>query len=266
MPELPDVEGQRQSLARSLPGRMVVDVAVADARVLRNATPAEFETRIVGCRFGSPRRHGKWLYLATDGPLLAWHNGMTGQLHFADRDSLGPVSAPASASDRLIIGIEGGLLRFTDRRALGGLWITDPDADLAEITGAQGPDALGLALPMFQALLRARRGTVKSTLMQQSVIAGLGNMLSDEICWRAHVHPARTVASLSDREVRQLHRALRFATRTAAAHGAIPRTSRWLSSTRDRDPAACPRCRTELRRSRLNGRTAIWCPRCQPEP
>ena len=243
-----------------------MDIAVADARVLRNVTPTEFYPRIAGCRFGEPHRHGKWLYLPTDGPMLLWHNGMTGQLHFVSHDSRGPEPTTELASVRLTISVDGGLLRFADRRGLGGLWVTDPDAELAAITGAQGPDALGIALATFQTLLQGRRGSVKSTLMQQLVLAGLGNMLSDEICWRAHVHPGRSVATLSDGEVRQLHRALGFATRTAADHGAIPRTPRWLSSTRDLEPAPCPRCRTELRRTRLNGRTAIWCPRCQRQP
>jgi formamidopyrimidine-DNA glycosylase len=101
-------------------------------------------------------------------------------------------------------------------------------------------------------------------LMNQQVIAGLGNMLSDEICWRARIHPARTVTTLDDEELRRLHLAMRRSLRSAVKVGRIPRTRTWLSSARDRDPAPCPRCRTMLRRSPIGGRTSIWCPNCQP--
>jgi formamidopyrimidine-DNA glycosylase len=266
VPELPDVEGQRRSLTISLLGRTVLDVTVLDPRVLRNATQSEFEQRLIGCRFGPPARHGKWLILPTDRVTLLLHNGMTGRVYFLAAGALGSETTASPPGNRLIVRVEGGQLRFTDRRALGGVWIADhPGVDIVAITGLQGPDALGIPLGVFQTLLRGRRATVKSTLMDQSVIAGLGNMLSDEICWRARLHPSRAAASLSAEETQKLHRALRWTTRRASECGLIPRTPTWLSSARDKDPAACPRCKAGLRRSRIRGRTALWCPRCQPD-
>ena len=265
MPELPDVEGYRIALAAQLPSTRVREVQVLDAGVLRNATAEAFRDGLIGARFQVPRRQGKWLELPTDGPTVLMHNGMTGHPYFTET-STGDDAIDLDRHDRLVISTERGQLHYADLRKLRGVWMVDGEVAVAAVIGAQGPDALEVPAGVFLAALQSRRGAVKTVLMNQQVIAGLGNMLSDEICWRARLHPAQVTSTLSDDELRELYRVLQGTLRGAVKRGQIPRTPSWLNSTRDRDDAPCPRCRALLRRSRIGGRTSIWCPHCQPEP
>jgi len=264
MPELPDVEGYRVALAEHLIGWRIQDVTVLDAGILRNVEPNSFRRRLRGHRFEQPDRRGKWLLLPTDGPILVLHNGMTGHPYL----NLASTSADGRSDpyDRLVISCDGGELRYADLRKLRGLWLADDSDAVRSIIGRQGPDALGLSASEFRSALRGRRGAVKTVLMNQQVIAGLGNMLSDELCWRARINPARTVTELNDAELTDLHRALRQCLRIAVRYGHIPRTRAWLNSARSDDQAPCPRCGSRLRREDIGGRTSIWCPRCQPAP
>lgn len=261
MPELPDVEGQRRKLSDYLPGAQVTAVDVLDAGALREIGADDFRRRLLGARFRQPRRHGKWLILPTDGPILLIHNGMTGRPYFV---SSGTVADPSGTkSDRWVISTDHGELHYSDLRKLRGVWLVDDIADVNSVTGQQGLDALDISSSMFRATLQGRRGGLKATLMDQRVIAGLGNMLSDEICWRAGVHPARIVSALDDKKLNAIYRTMRRTLESAVKQGRIPRTRTWLNSARQRDPAPCPRCQTTLRRSSIAGRTSIWCPRCQ---
>lgn len=247
-------------LARTLPDSRVGRVQVLDDGVLRNATAEQFANRLLGCAFEQPHRRGKWLILPTDGPTVLIHNGMTGRPYVTAIDA----DTDVDRDDRLVITTDHGDVHYADLRKLWGVWIVDDESEVEAVVGEQGPDALNLSAPALRDALAGRRGAVKTTLMNQRVIAGLGNMLSDEICWRARLHPARAVPSLDDHEFRDLHRAMQRVLRAAVAQGRIPRTRSWLSAYRDRDPARCPRCRTTLRRTTIGGRTSIWCPHCQP--
>jgi formamidopyrimidine-DNA glycosylase len=258
VPELPDVEGYRRNLARALPGRQVCQVDVRDAGVLRNTTPRTLRHQLAGHRFGDPRRHGKWLILPTDGPTLLVHSGMTGRPYYADDDQ------PEQGLERLVIALDRGQLRYVDLRKLRGVWLAGDDDEVAGVLGEQGPDALGLNLRSFTKALEGRRGTLKPTLMDQSVIAGLGNLLVDEICWRARLNPSRPVGRLDETDVRRLHASMKRVLRTAVPHGCVPSLPRWLTRVRDDPDPACPRCGTRLMRGRIGGRTSLWCPRCQP--
>jgi formamidopyrimidine-DNA glycosylase len=261
MPELPDVEGYRRALANHLPGRSVIAVEVLDSGVLRNLAPRELRQELVGRLFAHPRRLGKWLILPTDGPRLMIHCGMTGRPYFVD------AATDGDRFDRLVITTDRGQLRYADLRKLRGVWLAaDEDSEQAVI-GPQGPDAFGISSADFVAAVQGRRAHLKAALMDQTIVAGLGNMLSDEICWRAQLHPATPVAELTGIEVARLYRQLVLVLRAAVRAGHIPRTSTWLSSRRQYpDPAPCPRCGTTLRRSGIGGRTSLWCPHCQPIP
>jgi formamidopyrimidine-DNA glycosylase len=251
-------------LARTLPTSRVRRVQVLDDGVLRNATAEEFVNRLLGCTFQQPHRRGKWLILPTDGPTVLIHNGMTGRPYFTATGADADDGAGIDRDDRLVISTDLGDLHYADLRKLRGVWIVDDESEADAVIGEQGPDALNLSARAFRDALHGRRGAMKTVLMNQQVIAGLGNMLTDEICWRARLHPARAVTSLNDDEFRDLHRAMQRVLRAAVAQSRIPRTRSWLSASRDRDPARCPRCKTTLRRTTIGGRTSIWCPHCQP--
>jgi formamidopyrimidine-DNA glycosylase len=259
MPELPDVEGYRRELAKHLPGHRVARIQIRDGGVLRNRTPGQFIRQLTGRRFAEPNRAGKWLILPTDGPTVLIHSGMTGRPYFADPDD------EPDPYDRLAITTDNGQLRYSDLRKLRGVWLAANESEAADVIGPQGPDALHISVAEVIDALRRRRGQLKLTLMDQAVIAGLGNMLSDEICWRAHLHPARSISELTDHDLERLHAQVRSVLRAAVRRGHIPRTPTWLNSRRDHpDPTPCPRCGTTVCRTRIGGRTSLWCPHCQP--
>ena len=257
MPELPDVEGFRRELADRLPGRRIRHVKVHDPGILRNTNAHMLGRRLAGRRFDAPRRHGKWLILPTDGPTLLVHSGMTGHPYYAANRS------EPEKYERLVVSLDRGELRYTDLRKLRGVWLAGDD-DVADVIGPQGPDALGLGLRQFRASLSGRRGRLKPTLMDQSVIAGLGNLLTDEICWRARLHPSHRVADVDADELKRLHAAMTGVLRTAVRHRRVPGLPRWLTGARDEPDPSCPRCGTRLGQGQIGGRTSMWCPRCQP--
>ncbi len=115
----------------------------------------------------------------------------------------------------------------------------------------------------FEAVLSDRRGSLKSALTDQSVLAGLGNLLADEILWRAGLRPAGRANDLTETDRRRLYTEMRRTLRSAVTAGCVPPRDSWLTGHRDDPVPVCPRCGTHLRRSRLAGRGTVWCPRCQ---
>jgi formamidopyrimidine-DNA glycosylase len=261
MPELPDVEGFRRELAGALPGRRIQRVQVRDPGILRNTTAAALGRRCTGHRFRTPRRYGKWLILPTDGPILLVHSGMTGHPYYAAN------GAEPKGYERLVVCLDKGELRYADLRKLRGVWLAADEDDIDDVMGAQGPDALGIDLRTFRDALSARPGKarrLKPTMMDQSVIAGLGALLTDEICWRARIRPTRPVADLDADDVRHLHTAMTRVLRTAVRHGRVRGLPRWLTRVRDEPDPSCPRCGTRLAHGRVGGRMSLWCAHCQP--
>jgi formamidopyrimidine-DNA glycosylase len=258
MPELPDVEHARRFLARHAGGRRIERTVVTDHGILRNVTARTLGRALRDQRFEDPDRHGKWLIAWTTGPVVLLHFGMTGELVQGD----GP--SDRHRHDRVIFELDRGELRYRNMRKLGGLWMAHNEDEAREVMGALGPDALGLGRRHFHQLLGARRGRVKATLMNQAVLAGVGNLIADEALWHARLHPARPIPSLTDTERDRLFEGLREVLRTSVeATGGVARPEGWLLAVRGRPDARCPRCGTELERSTVAGRTTYHCPRCQ---
>jgi formamidopyrimidine-DNA glycosylase len=257
MPELPDVEGFRRYLAKHAQGRRIVRIDVPDPEIVRNRSPQALGRALAGATFAPPDRHGKWLIAPAGDVELLLHFGMTGELRFAADDG------ERRPHDRAVFVCEGGELRYNNMRRLGGIWLASDRAERDRVTGPLGPDAATVGRAEFERLLRARRGGVKAALMDQRLVAGVGNLLSDEIMWRAHVHPATPVPSFSPARLRRLYEALHAAVSESIQYGRVPHGTRWLTRVRDDREARCPRCATRLRRTTIAGRTACWCPRCQ---
>jgi formamidopyrimidine-DNA glycosylase len=251
MPELPDVEGFRRVLA-GYARRRVRGVDVLDAGVLRGVGADRLDREVRGRTLGKPWRHGKWLGARVGGATLVFHFGMTGELYEADE------SAERHRHDRVVLSFAGGELRYRDQRKLQGLrLVSDVDRLLADT----GPDALHVSRAEFVERLGGIRRQVKPALMDQSVLAGLGNLLADEVLWRARVHPRRPCA---DVDLAQLHGRMRTTLRQAVATGRVPPRTSWLTGRRDEPSGSCPRCGTTLSHGRVGGRHTVWCPRCQP--
>ncbi len=270
MPELPDVEGFRRTLD-GVAGRRIARVDVADAGVLRGITARAFARRLKGRRLGHPYRHGKWLVAPTaqDGRdreagvggvrVVMLHFGMTGGLLTC------PAGRERHPHDRVVLVMEDGSeLRYRDQRKLQGIRLVDEET--AERTLARlGPDAMSVGEDEFEDVLAGRRGRVKAVLIDQSAVAGLGNLLADEILWRARVNPARPAREVTAREGHRMHGEMRRVLRSAARAGRVPDRPGWLTGHRDRPEPDCPRCGTALRGGRIAGRHTMWCPHCQPD-
>lgn len=262
MPELPDVEGFRRTLDSCGRGRRIEKVEVADAGVLRGVTAPRLARALEGRRQTAAERHGKWLVVRVEGgSVVLLHFGMTGQLLCR------PAEDPPHRHDRVRVLLSDGMeVRYRDQRKLQGLRLATSQAAVERVLAEQGPDALSVGREDFRDVLRARRAKVKAVLMDQSALAGLGNLLADEILWRAHLHPATAGNELSGRDADRLYSAMGQVLRVSVEAERVPARRSWLTGHRDTKSPHCPRCGTSLLRGEVAGRTSVWCPHCQPEP
>lgn len=259
MPELPDVEHFRRFLSHHATGRRIERVLVTDPGILRGVEAEPLDRALKGHRFLEPDRHGKWLVAWTTGPAVLIHFGMTGDLSWAD----GP--AGRHRHDRVVFVLDHGELRYRNMRKLGGLWLAlDPD-EVTTILGGLGPDALEIKRRQFLQLLARRRGQLKPALMNQRLVAGLGNILVDEILWQARLHPSTPVELLTETQRDELFTKMRSVVRRSVErYDYVDENRRWLSNVRGRPGARCPRCGEKLARTVIAGRTTYYCPRDQP--
>jgi formamidopyrimidine-DNA glycosylase len=251
MPELPDVEGFRRTFARHAAGKRVLRIHSIDASMLRTTSPQGLGRALKGRRFSDPRRRGKLLICGTDGPTLLLHFGMTGSLEWRDRPH---------PHDRLVLGLEGGDLRYRNMRKFGGIWVVRDEKELGGIVDRLGPDWLDVSRSRFDELFSSRRRAIKAALIDQTIAAGLGNLTVDEALWQARVDPRRPANSLDDRERRRLYRKIQKVLRDSLPYGLVPAKRTWLTGARDRRRGVCPRCGARLERARVGGRTTVFCP------
>jgi formamidopyrimidine-DNA glycosylase len=261
VPELPDVEAFRRFFRQHAAGKTVRSVG-ADPTILRNTNVRGLAGALKGRRFEDPNRHGKWLIGWTDGPALLLHFGMTGDLIWSG-DEPG-----RHRHDRLWLEFEeGGELRYRNMRKIGGVWLAHDLDEARSVMGALGPDALTVDRRTFLDLLGRRRGGVKAALMDQTLVAGVGNLIADEVLWQARLHPKRRIETLSEEERRALFSTMHHVVKESVDRfDYVPRKRSWLSHVRGKPGARCPRCKTPLARTLAGGRTTYFCPSCQPEP
>jgi len=148
-------------------------------------------------------------------------------------------------------------------RKLGGVWLAHDEAELKDLIGDLGPDALDVSRQEFLDRLSRRRGGVKAALMDQRFVAGVGNLLADEVLWQARIHPRRRIEDLDAASRARLFRTLHRVMRVAVDEFDYLSRKGWLNHVRGEPDARCPRCRTPLSRTRAAGRTTYLCPACQ---
>lgn len=262
MPELPDVEVYRRRLQAHGLNKRIEAVHVHDDRLLEAVSASTLRRRLKSRRLEVTRRHGKLLFAAVSCGTrhLLMHFGMTGTLITYREDEEVPDHSA------VILDLAGGdRLAFTSMRKLGHLsLVEDVDACIAERN--LGIDALAddLDLERFRQLLAGRSGSIKGALMNQSLIAGIGNVYSDEMLLRAGVHPEHESGQLDPQASRHLHRAMRYVLDRAIGAGARPeRMPRSFLLPERREGMPCPRCGGRVAKRRVAGRSAYFCPRCQ---
>jgi formamidopyrimidine-DNA glycosylase len=259
MPELPDVETFKRYLDATSLHQRIDEVDVRKAYVLKETSARELAHRLKGRCFESSRRHGKHLFVRADDHVwLRLHFGMTGSLQYFKNDEQAPRHARV-----LFAFANNHRLAFDDQRQFGQIGLIE-DVDEYLEKRALGPDALEIDLQEFKKILRKRRGAVKSVLMNQQLIAGIGNIYADEILFRAHMHPATEISRLGDKSLTRLFHATRYILeRGIAAKGDMNKMPKsWLLPHRGKG-GKCPRCGRELKSLRVGGRTAWFCAHCQ---
>jgi formamidopyrimidine-DNA glycosylase len=264
VPELPEVESARAVIERSALRRRIVDVDDHDTYECRPHQPGEIREALVGRQLTVAHRRGKlmWCELNKRGPLLALHLGMAGRI-FVSRGKKTDVGGDYVRTksnnhkpewDRFTITFaDGGTLRLFDKRRLGRVYL-DPDLD------ALGPDAGEVGVRDFRAIVGRGTAPVKARLLDQSAVAGVGNLLADQTLWQARIDPRRPSGELTADELTTLHRELRKAIRAAIKHGGVHTGE--VIPYRHRE-AHCPRCGAEMQRATVGSRTTWWCPREQ---
>ncbi len=267
LPELPEVESIKNELSPYLIGRRFAGVAICDVKPLRQLSAEELCRKVVGQKITSLERRGKYLvFRLSSGGTLIIHLRMSGAL------LLNPEQVDRYA--RVVFYLDdGSSVVFTDRRRLGEIRLAENEL---AIVGKLGPEPLS---PEFtpEALvqrLHRRKAPIKAVLLDQTVIAGIGNMYADESLFLAKIHPLRKANTLSPREVQNLYRAIKHVLRSAIeSKGASVDTYRLpggeIGTAQANFKVAhcggkpCPVCDTPIQRFAIGGRGSYFCPQCQ---
>ena len=278
MPELPEVETIRRQLAERLDGRVIADLVVLDPVLVAPGDPRAFAQAVRGQAIGDLTRAGKYLLIELrGGEALALHLGMSGQLLWSADDG-SAVTPYARAILRLD---DGGLLTFADPRRFGRAFLL-PRGRAARARaggGRTGVDAMSARFTArtLERSLHGRMAPVKALILDQRIVAGVGNIYADESLFRARVHPGRRGGTLSHDEVGRLHRGIRDRLRVGIAAGGTS-FDRYrdaygghggmqdLLLVHRRRGEPCLRCRTTIEKGVVAQRGTYWCPRCQPLP
>jgi formamidopyrimidine-DNA glycosylase len=265
MPELPEVESARAVIERTALGREIADVDDTDRYECRPHRPGEIRAALLGRELTVAHRQGKsmWCDISADGPVLGIHLGMSGKIVVADGRGheidggdyweRGRAPGDYRFSRFALTFADGGSLLLIDPRRLGRVRL-DPPVE------ALGPDAAEITPAQFRAALARGTAPVKARLLDQHSIAGIGNLLADQILWLAKINPARPVGALSRADVERMLRAVRRAIGAAIAGGGVHTLS--IVEFRKAD-ATCPRCGAPMKRGTVGGRTTWWCSREQ---
>ena len=268
MPELPEVENIRRYLiARRVPGRRITGAEVRWPRLVKAPDLEGFVTGVIGRRVGAVMRHGKYLLLSLDRGVLGLHMGMTGSVR---------VAGPDDAAERFVHATlrfdDGRRIDLNDPRKWASLWLVDR-AD--QIVGDLGPDAVDPTFTVddFVSRVERRSAPIKSVLLDQAVLAGVGNIYADEALFRAGIRPTRPANRISRPRLELLHRAVLDSLAHAVEYiGGHPLADGrpFVVDAYDgrmdlprRGGGPCPKCGTRVRTHAFGNRTAYYCPRCQ---
>jgi formamidopyrimidine-DNA glycosylase len=271
MPELPEVESARAVIARAALGRTIVDIDDSDTYECRPHLPGDIRRALLGRRLVAAHRRGKSIWCDTSGagrartpgPALGIHLGMSGKIVIANPDGAeidggdywerGRAKGDYRFRRFSLSFKDGGSMLLIDPRRLGRVRL-DPDIV------ALGPDAAEVTAAQFRALIARGSAPVKARLLDQGSIAGIGNLLADQILWLAKIDPRRPVPELTPAEVGRLYRATRRAIGRAIDGGGV----HTLSVVDSRRPGGvCPRDGAPMVRGTVGGRTTWWCSREQ---
>ncbi len=270
MPELPEVETVRRELVPLLTSRRITRVEIYWHRLIDRPAPEIFVQHLVGTSITALRRRGKYLIFDLDsGEHWLIHLRMTGQIYV--RQAQAPIDAHTHA--RVYLD-DGGVIHYRDQRKFGRFYLV---RDEDQVVGDLGPEPLSEDWQPedLAERIRGRRARIKTLLLDQRVVAGLGNIYADEALFLARIHPACEGGRLTEAQVRRLHRAIRqvlleaLRARGSTMSTYIPPSERRGEYQQQRrvyrrKGQPCPVCGTPIEHMKLSGRSTYFCPRCQP--
>jgi formamidopyrimidine-DNA glycosylase len=270
MPELPEVETVVRGLREPLIGRTILGATAHWPPTIAAPSTDEFAAMIAGRRVVSVGRRGKYVVIELDRGYLLIHLKMSGRLQVVPGDE------PLDKHTHTFFELDDGhQLRFRDVRKFGRVYLVD---DPEQVTAVLGPEPLdgNFTLEDFRRLLVRRSGRLKSLLLNQSFLAGLGNIYADEALFAARLHPLRTADSLTAEEQARLYRAIRTVlARAVASHGTTltdggytdargqPGGYQRKIAVYGRAGEPCPVCLAPIEREVIGGRSSHFCPDCQ---
>jgi len=261
MPELPDVEAFRKYIQSTALHKTIRDVKVFDTAVLKNTGPSVLAGGLKGRSFEQAERHGKYCLLALDNSkYLVLHFGMTGFVKYYKTGTQAPNHV------RVAIEFENDyVLAYDSQRKLGEIQLIDDATRFIE-SWKLGPDVMNpdFSDKDFLKALSGRRGTLKSTLMNQKIISGIGNVYSDEIMFQERLHPNTKVADLDDEQLGLVFKTMQRIFAQVIETGIEPQNmpDSLLTHHRGRD-MKCPSCQGAIEKIKVAGRSAYFCPSCQ---
>ena len=275
MPELPEVETVRRAIAPVLVGGTIEEARIDDPRLVRPFDPLLVARELQGERIARVQRRGKYLVVRFEsGRVLLIHLRMTGSLRHAPRGRL-----PESVHTRAVLRLDNGSdVAYRDVRRFGTWELLERGEVGPYLAQRLGPEPLGsLTAERLGARLADRRAPLKSALLDQRTLAGLGNIYVDEALWHSGLHPLREAGSLDRTSLARLHRAVRMVLRRAierqgstlrdyARPGGEAGEMQEELRAYGRSGEPCSRCRTPFERIVVGGRSTTFCPRCQRLP
>lgn len=272
MPELPEVETVRATLEPVLTGRTITHIDITLPRLIKNATVEAFSKALSGCTFTAVGRKGKYLRLCTDGSSdLLVHLRMTGSLIYDAAGNNRPKTA------HIVFHLDKGLLYYCDVRTFGCLWLAKP----GEKTGISGYDELGpdanssaVTADYLREKMKASSRTVKSFLLDQTVLAGLGNIYVDEALFLAGIRPSRRCNHIGKERTQRLAKAIHTVLAEGIEYGGTTIRDFVNGSGREgenqenlvvygREGTPCKTCGTLIKYVKQGGRGTHYCPHCQ---
>ncbi len=256
MPELPDVESFKRYASRISKGKRIKKVSSKRGRVVKASKKSL--SKLEGKRIKKASRHGKYLFIDTGSSVLVLHFGMTGHMEYYDSSEKEPEHS------QLVLDFAGSRsLAYINIRKLGRVWLAGSRKSFIEEHDL-GPDAMSLTKKRFMGIIKSSGGIIKTALMDQSSIAGIGNIYSDEILYQAGIHPERKASKLKDKEIDRIYNAMKRVVKTAVRHKAQPDDfpASYLTGRR-KSGAKCGKCRGRIRKKTIGGRSGYYCPKHQ---
>lgn len=259
MPELPEIAGYKAYVDATALNKEIAEIHFSETKLLQ-ASGADFKKALLKKQFTGTKQLGKYLFLETNGEkCLVFHFGMTGKFEYYQHEE------NPTYSQMIIIFKDASRLAFLCRRKLGKIFLAESVDDFRKEQGL-GKHVLDLNGKEFEEIFQKKKGSIKTAITDQHLIAGIGNVYADEILFQSNMHPKTKTEKLSEKERKKLFEEINSVLKTAIKlegnRAEFP--SHYLIPHREKG-GKCPVCSGEIEMIKVSGRSTFFCPKCQKE-